>query len=291
MKNKVVIIGANGQLGHDLIDVFSDWDIVALNGPPEKGINISDKKNVERVFKNISAEYIINTAAFTNVPECEKRKELAYSVNTLGAYNVALMCKNRGFKLVHISTDYVFDGEKNTPYTEDDRPNPLNYYGYTKLEAEKAILELQCSYYILRTSGLYGKAGCLLKGGNFVDKMLNFAKEGKKISVVEDEILTPTSSLQLAKQIKKMCEANVPSGIYHATNQGECSWYDFTKEIFNITGLEGDIIPVKQKDLQSSVIRPHYSVLENRNLREQGIDIMDDWKCALKEYLMFVRKE
>ncbi|MBN1522698.1 MAG: dTDP-4-dehydrorhamnose reductase [Candidatus Aureabacteria bacterium] len=284
-KKSVIIIGANGQLGYDLKQVFADWKVVSLNGPPEKDIDIRDEESIKKAFQKTKADFVINTAAFTDVPKCEEVKEFAYQVNSLGAKNVARACREKGFALIHISSDYVFDGKKHSPYTEDDGPHPLNHYGFTKLEAERLIRKETDSYYILRTSGLYGKAGCLVKGENFVDKMLRYAEEKQDIRVVDDEILTPTSSLQLAKQIRRICEERPDPGIYHATNQGQCSWYEFAKEIFHLTGKKVVLTAVHQKDFPSQVLRPLYSVLENRNLNIRDLDVMDDWHDALKEYL------
>jgi dTDP-4-dehydrorhamnose reductase len=284
-KNSAVIIGANGQLGTDLRDAFSRWDVLALDGPPGSDIDITDPAGVRRVLFSTKGSLVINTAAFTNVPKCEELRDLAFQVNAAGAGNVAQACAETGSVLVHLSSDYVFDGGKRTPYTEDDTPNPLNYYGVSKLEGEKLVSRHAKQSYIIRTSGLYGRAGSLVKGENFVDMMLRLHREGRRLRVVDDEVLTPTSSRDLALQIRRIAEAMPPFGIYHATNDGECSWHEFAGEIFRLAGVRPDMEPVHQKDYGALVRRPLYSVLENRNLKKAGIDIMEDWHAALKTYM------
>ncbi|MCK5706726.1 MAG: dTDP-4-dehydrorhamnose reductase [Candidatus Aureabacteria bacterium] len=282
---KIAIIGANGQLGSDLKRAFSEKPVLALNGPPEHDIDITDIDSIRRALDGHEIDFIINTAAYTDVPNCENLKDLAYSVNALGAKNVAVVSREIGAYLVHLSSDYVFDGTKTTPYLEEDNTDPLNYYGYTKLEGEMMIVKETQDFYIVRTSGLYGVSGCLVKGENFVDKMLHFAKEKDIIRVVDNEVLTPTYSLNLAMQIKKMTEILPIAGIYHATSGGECSWYEFTKEIFKLSGMQVNIVPAHQSDFESKVKRPLYSVLENAALKKADIDIMKDWRIVLKEYL------
>jgi dTDP-4-dehydrorhamnose reductase len=284
-KDNIVIIGANGQLGHDVAEVFSDRPHVALMGAPEKDIDITDIKSVSRALKKKDIGFVINCAAYTNVPQSEEKKELAYGVNALGPKNVAEACREKGIFLIHISTDYVFDGKKGDPYEEYDIPSPLNYYGFTKAEGEKFVEKTANSYYIIRTSGLYGTASCLMKGENFADKMIRFYNEGREIKVVDDEYLTPTHTLSLARQIRLMTEKKPASGIYHATNEGSCSWYEYAREIFLLLGLPAKLQAVKRGDFAAAVQRPAYSVLENRKLKQAGINIMEDWRDALKEYL------
>ena len=284
-KKTVAVIGSNGQLGSELIQVLTDDTVIPLEGPPKHDVDITDIENVRTALVSGAVDFVVNTAAFTHVPRCEEMKSLAFHVNATGAKNVAAVCREIGAYLIHISTDYVFDGKKAAPYIEDDSPNPLNYYGFTKLEAEKMIKKETDRFYIVRTSGLYGHRGCLVKGENFVDKVLRLQKEGQALRVVKDEVLTPTSAKELALQIKKIIEACPMPGVYHATNQGQCSWYTFTEEIFRIQGIDSHLIPISQKDFHDKVQRPLYSVLENHKLKQAGIDVMTDWRIALKEYL------
>ena len=287
MSKKIALIGANGQLGFDLQNIFADsgYELFNFNGPPEGVFDIVDKDLLKRTFNEIKPQIVINTAAFTDVPGCEIKKELAYSINTEGAKNVAEICRDNGSVLIHISTDYVFDGEKKSPYVETDKVNPLNYYGYTKKKAEDFIKNTLEKYYILRTSGLYGKKGSIVKKGNFVFNIIEKAKKGEILKIVTDEVLTPTSSQELAFQIKKICDTLPEYGIYHTTNQGECSWYEFAVKIFSILSINVEIIPVYQKDLPQSVVRPKYSVLENSNLKKLGLDVFSHWEKALQDFL------
>ena len=194
--------------------------------------------------------------------------------------------------MVHFSTDYVFDGRKNKPYTENDLPSPLSVYGISKLAGEYFVLNFCKKSYLIRTTGLYGVAGCNGKGGNFVQLMLKMASEGKDIKVVNDQILTPTSTKELAEQINQLIETKC-YGLYHITNNGECSWYEFAKAIFEIKGLNVNLEPVTTKQFFvgagfTPARRPGYSVLENYNLKKINIDNMSHWRIALKNYLMFI---
>lgn len=278
---KIVLIGANGQLGSDIAEVFSKDEVIGLT---HTDIEVKDLESVSKNIIEYKPDIVINTAAFHNVPECEKNDLKAFEINAIGAKNLAIICKDNNLSLLHISTDYIFDGKTATPYTEDSLPNPLNVYGITKLAGEHYIRYILPSHFIVRTSGLYGTYKCRAKGENFVDKMIRFAKEKKKIKMVTDEILTPTYTLDLANQIKDLIKAGI-SGTYHITNEGSCSWYEFTIEIFSITGF--DLVPEKafSDEIPSPVKRPKYSVLENKNLKSLKINNMRTWREALKSYL------
>ena len=278
---KTIIIGANGQLGSDIVEVFGNDNVVPLT---HSDIEITDTDFVNHVFKKFKPNKVINAAALSNVSECEKNPKKAFEINALGVRNLAIACREVGATLLHISTDYVFNGSKCTPYTENDLPNPLNVYGVVKLAGEhfiKAILE---KHFIVRTSGLYGAHPCRSKGGNFVDKVIAMSKRQKEIRVVYDEVLTPTYTRDLAIKIKELIETD-KYGTYHITNRGECSWYEFAQAIFSFLKTNIKLIRIGQKEFMSSVKRPAYSVLANEKLKTIGIDTLRPWQEALKDYL------
>jgi len=288
MKNKIekiLIIGADGQLGTDLVKVLEkDYQLLT---PSIEELDITDFEKTREYIKKHLPDLIINTAAFHNVDECEKNPERSFLVNTLAVKNLAEACKEKDIVLVHISTDYVFglDRNRKTPYTEDDLPGPVNIYGISKLAGEYCIQYTLDKYFIVRTAGLFGVAGCKEKDrSNFVETMIKLAKEEREIKVKNDEFTSPTYTGELAEQIKELIKIN-HYGIYHITNHGECSWYEFAKKIFEILNLKVNCQAVSSSQFQTIAKRPSYSVLENKKLKELGIDRMSHWEEALKKYL------
>jgi dTDP-4-dehydrorhamnose reductase len=279
---RLMIIGADGQLGADLVLQFRDHaDLVPLTY--EDG-DIVDFNVVQSLVTMHRPEVIINTAAYHNVPECELHPVRAFEVNALGARNLALATESKGVRLVHISTDYVFDGSKSSPYTESDCPNPLNVYANTKLSGEYFIRSICKNYMILRVSGIYGKTRCIGKGSNFINTMLRLFRDGQSIRVVTDEVLTPTSTVEISRQLETMLQENC-QGVFHVTAEGACSWHEFAQSIFKILEWPVQIQEAKVADFPPTVKRPHYSVLENTRLKQAGINRMKDWKTALTEFL------
>ncbi len=279
---KVAVIGSNGQLGSDIVNVLSlKHELIPLT---HREIEIGDEKNTRDVLKTLNPEVIINTAAFHNVPKCEEDKGTAFKINGYAMKHLSIISNELNAYLLHISTDYVFDGLKKEPYREEDIPNPLNTYGISKYVGEIYIRNY-CEYYaIIRVSGLYGMNPCRAKSGkNFIDNVISMANEGKELKIVDDQILTPTYTYYVALQIEKIIERKI-NGIIHSTCEGEVSWYEFTKEIFRILNLDVKIEPVKTKK-DELVKRPLYSVLENSVLKREGINIMPLWKDALREYI------
>ncbi len=277
---KVAIIGANGQLGMDLQSAFSDAEVVPLT---HADIEISEAESVSRVLSEIKPTLVINTAAYHKVDDCEKNPDRSFQVNALGALHLADAAESLGSDLVHISTDYVFDGAKREPYVESDPPHPLNMYAVTKVSGEHLVAAHAPRHYIVRSSGLYGHNKCRAKGRNFIETMLALARDGKEIRVVDDEILTPTYTHHLARQIQEIVKTRA-YGLYHATNNGSCSWYEFALEIFRNAGLNPAVKPVSSKEFVSPIRRPGYSVLDNFRLRSLGIDVMPGWKESLSHY-------
>ncbi len=274
---KIAIIGADGQLGTDLCKVVPQKEQVLLT---IKDLDITKPSQINQVFKKYSPDIVINTAAYHKVDDCEANPKLAEEVNAIAVKNLAMACKNAGITLVHISTDYVFDGEKGSPYTEEDSPNPKTVYGASKLDGEKFAKEILPEHFIVRSCGLYGAAGCLGKGGtNFVEGMIKRAKSGQKIRVVTDEIVTPTYTLDLAKKIYELIKTK-NYGLYHISNNGQCSWWEFAAKIFELLNYDIKVEKTVAAEFKAAAHRPKFSVLKNKmgNLR--------NWDEALRDYLI-----
>lgn len=282
---KILIIGVDGQLGTDIKDYFTRKGIEIHGLIGLKEIDICDYKGTSRIIRDSGPDLVINTAAFHNVDLCEDRIEDAFRVNVAGTKNVASICRDLDIPMMHFSTDFIFDGKKKTPYIEDDCPHPQSIYAISKLGGEQVVQYIMEKYYLIRLSGLYGHAGCTGKGNiNFVETMLSLAQRGRPVRVVDDQVLTPTSTRDAVKKLYELIQKG-KYGLYHMTNTGECSWYEFACEIFRLSGNEVDIEPITSKELGAKAIRPAYSVLDNKNLKCAGIKDMRDWKLALEEYI------
>ena len=272
-----MIIGVNGQLGHDAVKLLSPYHKIV--GLDKDTLDITNFIELQNRITEIRPEVIINCAGYTNVDDCEKNYESAYNTNAQGCYNLALIAKKYDCILVHISTDYVFDGEKDEPYIESDLPNPINIYGSSKLLGETIITTISPKYFILRTSWLYGT-----HGKNFVKTILKLSETKDVISVVNDQIGTPTYTIDLINVISKLIKTNA-YGIYHISNEGRCSWYDFAEKIIKLTNKETTIIPITTNQSKRKADRPHYSVLENSMLKHRFGYTLRNWEEALTEFL------
>jgi dTDP-4-dehydrorhamnose reductase len=281
-RKTIAIFGADGQLGMDLQEALSSFRLKPLT---YHDVDVLEITQVEDALGETDPDWVINAAALTNVDWCEENDIKAFQVNALGARHVGEISRRNGARLVQISTDYVFDGKKDAPYGEDDPTGPLNVYGITKLAGENYVRSVQPDHYIVRTSGLYGPFPCWGKGRNFVETMLMLAAEKDMMHVVVDEILTPTYTKDLAKQVRTLIETSPPPGVYHATNDGECSWYEFASAIFEHSGMSPHLEKTTAAEWKAVAKRPAYSVLENAALRKAGIDTMPHWRDALKRYL------
>ncbi len=280
---KIAVIGANGQLGSDICIALKNTDDIVEFIIDD--IDISNKNSVEKAFNNSDVDMIINTAAFHNVEKCEDEPETAFKVNGIGSLNLAEISNKLDIPVLHISTDYVFDGEKMAPYIETDLPIPLNVYGNTKLSGEYFISTIAKKYYVLRVSGIYGVNPCMAKGYNFVDLMIKLSKERNEVRVVDDEYLTPTYTGEIANQIAKIVHSDLKYGLYHLTAEGSCSWYEFAKEIFRLTKSDVKLNKAEPGEFAIKINRPKYSVLENKGLKDQNLNIMSHWKEGLAEYI------
>jgi dTDP-4-dehydrorhamnose reductase len=280
-KQRVVIIGASGQLGTDLVKVMQDWHVIPLT---HADLDICDFVYTRKVLENAKPDIVINTAAFNRVDDCEEEVSKAFLVNAFAVRNLAQICADLDCVLVHISTNYVFDGQKREPYTEDDPPNPLSVYGTSKLTGEYFARNICPKHFVIRTSGLYGVAGSRAKGGNFVETMIRLAQEGRPIRVVNDQVLTPTYTKDLAGKIKELVQTEA-YGLYHITNSGECSWYEFAAKIFELLGLKPDFGPITSVEYGARARRPAYSVLAHKALLRLGLADLRPWPEALGAYL------
>jgi dTDP-4-dehydrorhamnose reductase len=279
---KIAIIGANGQLGTDLQEVLSkNHDVSGLT---HADIEITNIDSIRNVVSSLKPDVLINTAAYHVVPEAEKFPDKAFNINGTAALNLAKVCQDTGVRLVHYSTDYVFDGQKKKPYTEDDRPNPLNVYAVTKLSGEHFALNYCDRSYVVRVSGIYGKVPCRAKGGNFVTTMLKLAKEKPEVRVVNDEVLTPTPTYHIALSTEALINTEA-FGLYHMSCAGEVSWYEFAKTIWDELKLKTPLYPASVNDFPLVVKRPFYSVMDNAALRKLGLDNMPGWREGLIDFL------
>jgi len=279
---KVAVIGANGQLGTDVCEVFAaKHEVVPLT---HQDIEISDIDNVKKVLGDIKAEVVICTAAAHNVPKCEQEPDVAFKINGIGSLNLAKISNELGFKLVQYSTDYVFDGRKMKPYVETDAVFPQSVYAVTKYCGEQFVQNYCTKFFVVRVSGIYGKVPCRAKGGNFISTMVKLSKEKPEVRVVKDEILTPTPTKEIAKNTMALIETDAYD-VYHMTCEGEVSWYEFARTIFDTLHLKTPLYEASVKDFPLVVKRPFYSVLQNYNLKKIGINQMPHWKEALVTFL------
>lgn len=284
---RVVILGSRGQLESDIGKVLRANPAREVREFDVEDFDISDFPRLNEVLAEVRPDAVVNTAAFHNVEKCEEEPQTAFLVNALAVRNLARACRDSGAQLVHFSTDYVFDGRKGSPYLEQDLPGPLSVYANSKLAGEHFVQSETENYYILRVSGLYGLSPCRAKGGmNFVDLMLKLARERGRVRVVNDEFLTPTSTIEIARQLDLMLEKMPPSGIYHSTAEGSCSWHGFAAEIFRQGKVDVVLEEAAPGEFAAKVQRPKYSVLENGNLKRAGINRMISWQEALQEYMV-----
>jgi dTDP-4-dehydrorhamnose reductase len=285
--SRILVIGAKGMLGRDLVKILQSpkydhevigWDI--------EDIDICEEENTIKKIQGLSPEIIINTAAFTDVDACETIREKVFAINAEGAKHVALGALKCGAKIIYISTDYIFDGKKREPYLETDTPNPINVYGWSKLKGERYVQDLVENSLIIRTQWLFGRYG-----KNFVSSILKQARQKKMLSIVNDQIGSPTYTIDLSEAISIMIEHNL-KGIFHVTNQDVCSWYTFGKAIIGLARIPGiEIKPISSKESGRLAQRPSYSVLSNQKLKKETGMVLRTWSEALKDYLDLIEKE
>lgn len=278
---KIAVIGSTGQLGTDLMKTMREEHETI--GFTHENLEVSDYNSCLKL-KEHHPDAIINTAAFHKTDQCEDELVRTFSVNAIGARNIATLSKEIGATTIFISTDYVFDGNKKEPYTEEDLTSPINSYGISKLAGE-LYTKQNPKHYIARVASLFGKAGASGKGGNFIETMISKAKNKEVISVVDDMWMSPTYAKDAADMLKRIMETKLPFGTYHVANQGYCTWLQFAQEIFKTANLNPALKPIKTHQLQVKAARPKFSALKNAKLSESGLQ-MREWRTALHEYLV-----
>lgn len=274
---KILLTGKNGQLGRAFLrqfDLYADMETFATD---IEDLDITDLDELKRAFVEVEPDFVVNCAAYTAVDDCETKRELALKVNAQAPADIAELCRENGVKLVHFSTDYVFDGAKEAGYSEDDEVSPISFYGESKLRGEANIMKNMDDYYIVRTSLLFGD------GANFVKTMIDLARDRHEMHIVDAFLCSPTYAEDLAKGVVDMilrADAAPGFGIYHLTNDGACTRYEFAKKAFEFAGLDLKVKPVDADYFPQIAARPKYSTLLNNKLPH-----LRGWEAALKEYV------
>lgn len=268
---RILVTGANGMLARDLCPMLEDADFEVIETTRNE-LDVTDELQVRRVISDVKPDYVIHCAAYTNVDKAEEEPETAELVNAKSAEYIAKACNSNNAVMIYISTDYVFDGTKKTPYVPDDTTNPTGAYGLSKLHGEEAVRKFCPAHYIIRTSWLYGH-----HGKNFVETMISLA-EKTELKVVDDQVGCPTWTVDLSDAIISFIDEEPPFGTYHACGAGSTSWYGFAKEIFDLMSLNVKLIPCTTEEFPRPAQRPAYSVMDNEGL-------LRDWKQALQEYI------
>jgi dTDP-4-dehydrorhamnose reductase len=276
----IVIIGSTGQLGHELVEVFATETTTALT---RAELDITNADATRERIVSLRPDVVINAAAYNAVDRAETEMKEAFAVNAFAPRNLALACRECGAVMVHVSTNYIFDGRKNQPYAVDDLPAPLNVYGASKLAGEHLVRATWERSYIVRTSAVFGLAGRQRAVGNFVEGMLRRARQMPELRVVNDQIMTPTFAADLASTIKALVATGV-CGTYHVTNSGECSWFEFCRAIFDIAGVTTPLYPIRTEEFPVPAKRPPYSVLSHASLHAVGLPSPRHWRDALTVY-------
>jgi dTDP-4-dehydrorhamnose reductase len=286
----VLVVGGLGQLGQSIKFISSKYPEITFKYVDVDDMDITDEVQVQHKFQEIKPQYCINAAAYTAVDKAETDVEKAHAINVTGVENIAKACKQNNAVLLHVSTDFVFDGNQTKPYTENDAPNPLGVYGQTKLDGERVIPTILNSYYIVRTAWLYSQFA-----NNFMKTMIRLGKERDSLSVVNDQIGTPTHAVDLAEVLIKIIitdHKNLKSqilnlesyGLYHFSNEGQCSWFDFAKKIFEVNNIKIDLLPIPTSAYPTPAKRPVYSVLDKTKIKTVfGIEVRK-WEDSLKFY-------
>jgi dTDP-4-dehydrorhamnose reductase len=276
----VVVTGANGQLGQALQFIAGNYPEIHFHFYASSALDIVEKTSIEKTFQEINPDFCVNAAAYTAVDKAENDSEKAYAVNVTGCKNLAETCKAFNTTLIHISTDFVFDGDSEIPYTETDSTHPQGVYGQTKRDGENAIRKIFDDYFIVRTSWVYSQFG-----NNFMKTMLRLAAERSSLGVVDDQIGTPTHAIDLAKAIVKIISSGSKNfGIYNFSNEGIASWYDFAKRIFEINNVKIDLKPIPTTAFPTPAKRPKYSVLDKSKIKAKFNMAIDSWEIALEKY-------
>ncbi len=281
-KKKVLIVGASGQLGQCIENIQKEYHTLEIFLTSSRELNITEKQDILAFFQDNFFDYVINCAAYTNVEQAEKESEQAFLVNAQGTKNLAEACKEQDSTLIHISTDYVFDGQKKSPYTETDIPNPINEYGKSKLKGEQYIQNILDTYFIIRTSWLYSRFG-----HNFYKTILKKSETEKELTITTEEIGTPTNAHDLAKFILNLIKGDIRKyGVYHYSNYGEATWYDFAEEILRVSQKLDSILLKKTDNYPTFAKRPKYSVLSKTKVENIAKEDIPTWKASLQKIVI-----
>lgn len=275
---KIVVTGVKGQLGFDVVKELLRRGYNEVFGIDIDDLDITNVLAVNSFFLNVNPEVIIHCAAYTSVDKAEDNKDICMRVNVDGTKNLVDQARKYNAKFIYISTDYVFDGEKKGEYKTTDIPNPQSIYGISKYLGELEVLKHN-KHFIIRISWVFGK-----NGFNFVKTMLRFGSEKKSLKIIDDQIGSPTYTYDLSKLLVDFAETD-KYGVYHATNEGSCTWYEFANEIFKLAKIEISVIPIKTSEYPTKAIRPMNSLMSKEKLDEYGIKRLPNWKDALKRYL------
>jgi dTDP-4-dehydrorhamnose reductase len=275
---KILLLGHKGMLGSDLLLKLSmEHEVVGMD---KEEIDIVSASECKKSIKDITPDIVINAAAYTNVDGCETAKDECFAVNAEAIKNIAVACRDKNIRIIHFSTDYVFDGAAKQPYKEDHQCNPINTYGASKMAGERYLRSLSENYILIRTAWLYG-----VNGKNFVQTILEKVKTTKKLTVVDDQTGSPTYTKDLAAAVDLLITKNA-KGIFHITNRGSCSWYQFAVKILQEAGIHDiDVTPIKSDQLQRPAMRPAYSVLSMQKFIQTTGKTMQPWQLALQDYL------
>ena len=280
---KVLVTGVKGQLGYDVVNELKKRNIEAV-GVDIDEMDITDASSVDKVIKDASPDAVIHCAAYTAVDAAEDNVDICRKVNKDGTQNIANVCKELDIKMIYISTDYVFDGEGTRPWEPDDKPDPLNVYGLTKYEGEVAVTSTLSKYFIVRIAWVFG-----VNGKNFIKTMLNLAKTHDSLTVVNDQFGSPTYTYDLARLLVDMVLTD-KYGIYHATNEGIITWYDFACEIFKTAGLNVKVSPVPASEYPAKAKRPSNSRMSKQKLVDNGFELLPTWQDALERYIKILKE-
>lgn len=275
---KVLVTGVNGQLGYDVVKELEKREHQAV-GVDRERMDLTSSKQIKECIETVKPEAIIHCAAYTAVDKAEDEEELCRRINAIATKEIAEYAKVLDIPMIYISTDYVFDGTKDGEYTEEDIPNPINVYGKTKYEGERYVQELLEKYYIVRISWVFGE-----NGNNFIDTMLRLSKDRDEINVINDQLGSPTYTKDLALLLVDMIESN-KYGIYHATNEGYCTWYEFAKEIFKVANIDIKINPICTSEYPTKATRPMNSKMSKNKLSKNEFNKLNNWKESLEKYI------
>lgn len=275
---RVLVTGVKGQLGHDVMNELAKRGYEGIGVDVEE-MDITDAAAVERVMREAHADKVVHCAAWTAVDAAEDQVDLCRKVNALGTENIAKMCRELDLPMIYLSTDYVFDGEGTRPWEPDDERHPLNVYGQTKYEGELAVEKYLEKYFIVRIAWVFG-----VNGKNFIKTMLKLSETHDTLTVVDDQVGSPTYTYDLARLLADMLETE-KYGRYHATNEGLCSWYEFAQEIFRQAGKNVTVLPVSSEEYPAKAKRPHNSRMNKDKLEEMGFERLPSWQDALSRYL------